>query len=484
MEPTFSILEIECLERPVILRLPFRFGAVTVTHAPQAFVRARIGLGDGREAWGAAAELMVPKWFDKDPRLDEAQSFDQLRSSLWLAREAYLDDQLPRTAFGHFAAHYAEHLEAGARRGLPSLAAGFGPAEIDKALLDALARALGVPFGTMIRNNLVGIAPAALLPEFADFDFARFLASLTPRSVLTVRHTVGMLDRIAGHPGMLDDGLPESLEEAIHAYDLRRFKIKLCGREEEDLLRLFEIAELLDHTVPDYRVTLDGNEQYNDLDSLGALWSGLGRSAPLMRLRERTLFIEQPVSRGVALVRDVRTLSSMVPLIIDESDAALDAFPKACTLGYTGVSSKACKGLYKALINRARCQQWNRGKDGEIFFMSAEDLTTQAGLALQQDLALCGILGMTHVERNGHHYVDGFAGQGASVTEQDAFLAAHSDLYHRSREAVRVKLCGGCIDIASLDVAGFASAVFPDWASMSPMPIPDQHAVSELQGMQ
>jgi hypothetical protein len=45
--------------------------------------------------------------------------------------------------------------------------------------------------------------------------------------------------------------------------------------------------------------------------------------------------------------------------------------------------------------------------------MSAEDLTTQAGLAVQQDLALVNLIGLTHVERNGHHYVNGFAGQGA-----------------------------------------------------------------------
>ena len=41
--------------------------------------------------------------------------------------------------------------------------------------------------------------------------------------------------------------------------------------------------------------------------------------------------------------------------------------------------------------------------------MTGEDLTTQAGLAVQQDLALVNLLGITHVERNGHHYVNGMA---------------------------------------------------------------------------
>ena len=69
--------------------------------------------------------------------------------------------------------------------------------------------------------------------------------------------------------------------------------------------------------------------------------------------------------------------------------------------------------------------------------MSAEDLTTQAGVAVQQDLALATLIGATHVERNGHHYVDGMAG--APQAEQDAFLAAHPDLYHRARERPRAR---------------------------------------------
>ena len=92
-------------------------------------------------------------------------------------------------------------------------------------------------------------------------------------------------------------------------------------------------------------------------------------------------------------------------MIIDESDDSLDAFPRAKALGYRGVSSKTCKGFYKSLINAARCAAW-----GDGYFMTGEDLTIQAGIALQQDLALVSLLGLTHVERNGHHYVNGMAG--------------------------------------------------------------------------
>ncbi len=91
--------------------------------------------------------------------------------------------------------------------------------------------------------------------------------------------------------------------------------------------------------------------------------------------------------RSLALETNVSEVAKSKPLLIDESDATLAAFPAARSLGYSGVSSKSCKGLYKSLLNAARCNLWNSsGADGH--FLSGEDLTMQAGLAVQQDLAL------------------------------------------------------------------------------------------------
>ncbi len=42
----FQIVSIDLLERDVRLRMPFRFGVVTLTESPQAFVRALIRLQD------------------------------------------------------------------------------------------------------------------------------------------------------------------------------------------------------------------------------------------------------------------------------------------------------------------------------------------------------------------------------------------------------------------------------------------------------
>ena len=87
-KPQLRLIEASFHERPVKLRLPFRFGVITLTEAPQVFVRARIKLADGREGEGVSAELLVPKWFDKSPALTNEDNFDQLRRSLKLARGA------------------------------------------------------------------------------------------------------------------------------------------------------------------------------------------------------------------------------------------------------------------------------------------------------------------------------------------------------------------------------------------------------------
>ena len=111
--PRFTVAEIALHERPVRLRLPFRFGVVTLTECPQAFARVRIVLADGRSSWGGAAELMAPKWFDKNLALSNEDNFEQLRTVLHMAREAYLADALSpsfrATAFGHFARQAVQH---------------------------------------------------------------------------------------------------------------------------------------------------------------------------------------------------------------------------------------------------------------------------------------------------------------------------------------------------------------------------------------
>jgi hypothetical protein len=463
----FSVTEISFFERDVRLRLPFRFGVVTLTAAPQAFVRARIRLENGKEAEGAAAEMLVPKWFDKDPSQTNEQDLEQLRASLRLARDAYLAGG-ENNAFGHFIEAYGPQLALGALSGLNNLTACFGPALIDRALLDALCRALGVSFYDAIRKNVPRITAPGWQQDLMDFDMDEFLFELRQATIIAARHTVGLVDPITALDvtQKVNDGLPQTLEEVVARYGHRYFKLKVSGDIQADIERLAAIAAVLDRGEA-YQATLDGNEQFGDPDAFLELWKKVRADARLKRLVSSIVFIEQPIKRSQALAGDISRLAEEKPVIIDESEDTLEAFPRARRLGYTGVSSKTCKGFYKSILNAARCRLWNREEGSERYFLSGEDLTIQAGLALQQDLALVSLLGLKHVERNGHHYVNGMAG--LPEGEQEAFLKGHPDVYERSHGAVRLKIKEGLINTKSLNCPGFASAAMPDWNAMKAM---------------
>jgi hypothetical protein len=87
---------------------------------------------------------------------------------------------------------------------------------------------------------------------------------------------------------------------------------------------------------------------------------------------------------------------------------------------------------------------------------------------VQQDLALGALIGVTHAERNGHHYVDGFG----DAPEARAFLAGHPDLYISGGNAIRLSVHDGDLLTGSLTAPGFASSVHPDWPALSALQQP------------
>jgi hypothetical protein len=444
MAPRFRIRAIDWFERPVAFRHPFRFGAVTVTAASQLFLFAEIETGDGRRSLGATAELMVPKWFNKDPALTPQQTVEQLRRALVIARDLYLARDGEDTAFGHHAACHDAALAACAREGIPALAAAFGPAEIDKAILDALLRAYGRDVFAGLKDNIAGL-DARLTPDVDDGAIAAYLQSRRPLSRVMVRHTVGMADPVEELP-------------AIHRESgCRYFKLKLSGDVKADTERLQHIAQTLDGEDLDYRVTLDANEQYGSHDALTALGDALLRRPQFDNFLQRLLYVEQPLPRDLTFASPLGGFGDSFAVIVDEAEADYDTFPKAVALGYRGISSKACKGIYKSLLNGVRASQWAGEKRT---FLAAEDLTCQAGLAVQQDTALLAFHGIAHSERNGHHYVDGFAATPPAAIA--AFCTAHPDLYEERDGQVRLAIRDGALDIGSLrERPGFASGVDP-----------------------
>jgi hypothetical protein len=453
MAPRLMLRDIALFERPVPFVRPFRFGAVTIYAAAQIFVRVEVEVEGRGTSIGATAELLAPKWFDKRPHLSSEETAAELRRSLTIARDLYLTQDGFETAFGLHAARIAAQVAACAKQDIPALAAGYGPAEIDKAVLDALLRAQGTDFFAGMRANIAGI-DARLTPDLDGPEIAAFLTERRRLERVAVRHTVGLDDTIENEGGVAD---PAQNSGA------RYFKLKLGGDPQADAARLARIGNELGKLSYDCRVTLDANEQYADLESLGALVGRLDRDAALAPIATRLLYIEQPMPRDITPQSPLGKLSTR-DFIIDEADDSYEAFPAAKALGYRGISSKSCKGIYKSVLNATRAGKWSAA--GGKFFITGEDLTCQAGLSVQQDLALGALLGITHAERNGHHYVDGFAD--TPPDEANAFLAAHPDLYIRDG-TVKLSIHHGDLLTASLTQPGFASGAHPDWAELKPL---------------
>jgi hypothetical protein len=459
-----AVRDIALFERAVRFARPFRFGAVVVEAAEQVFVRVEIEIEGKGSSVGASAEMMVPKWFDKRAHLSPEQTVDELRRSLLLASGLYRTPSGFDTAFGHHASRIAVQIENCAREDIPPLAAIFGPAEIDKAVLDALLRGANANFFDGMAANIAGV-DARISPDLSNDEITRFLGRSRRRDRVAIRHTVGLNDRIEGEGGVADRNENSGA---------RYFKLKLAGNPETDAARLVRVGHELAKLPYAYHVTLDANEQYADLSDLRSLIDRLSHDAELAPIANRLLYIEQPMPREVTRASPLQGMA-VYDFIIDEADDSYNAFVAARALGYRGISSKSCKGIYKSVINATRAAKWSR--DSEKFFVTGEDLTCQAGLAVQQDLALGALIGVTHAERNGHHYVDGFGDTPAE--EANAFLSVHPDLYVRSGNKVRLAIHDGDLLTGSLMTPGFATGVHPLWPAMQAFRQPRARTLQE-----
>jgi hypothetical protein len=330
--------------------------------------------------------------------------------------------------------------------------------------------ASGQSYHQMLMDNVLGLDFGQIHTELEGMQPAEVIVA-RPLQTLHIRHTVGLVDPIRcadiAPEDELADGLPQSLEEYIDHHGICYFKIKIGGDAAADFARLAEIAALLDEKGIDYRSTLDGNEQYGDMDALVGLLERIEGELPAFYAS--LLYIEQPLDRAVALDQSlagaIAAVSARKPMLIDESDEDLDSFKRAVELGYRGTSTKACKGLIKALANAALTRRLDEGA-GHLF-ISGEDLTNIAIVPLHQDLTHLAALGISHAERNGHHYVRGLAH--LSAREREMCRSAHASLYREKDGLMALDIVGGQIDLRSLQRPGLGVGEAVEAQSMTPL---------------
>lgn len=471
----FQIHDIRFHVLPMRTRFPFKYGIASMRALPHLFVTADLSV-DGKPARGLASEGLPPKWFTKNLDTDfEADLAEMLAVIQNASRLARLAAAQPVGFFTWWQELYREQAGWASVKQAPSLLANLGVSLMERTILDGLCKASGSSLHRLLGCEALGIRLGEIRPELEGVSVAQVLAP-QPLSRIAVRHTVGLGDPLRTHDipeeERLHDGLPHALDESIRAYGLSYFKIKVCGQAETDLTRLREIASILTHECPrGFHVTLDGNEQFQDLASFRDFYETLSADPSLAPLFQNLLLIEQPLHRAHALKDDVAPAiagwSDGPGLIIDESDGALADLPRALDLGYCGTSHKNCKGIVKGLANAALLKVRQPAASRPLI-LSGEDLANVGPVAMLQDLAMMAALGITHLERNGHHYFRGLSMHSEAV--QSAALKHHPDLYQAHEAGFpAVRISQGQLEVGSVNAAPFGCGFELDMGDYTPL---------------
>ncbi len=456
-----KLLESELFRHQLKARMPFRYGIATMTEVPHVFLRLTFDF-DGVVQVGLSADHLPPKWFTKDPQRGLEDEIDEM---LLVIRTAVRHAQTisADTPFSFWRQLYAAQAAWAAANDLPPLLAQFGVTLVERALIDASCRQQGTTLAAALRENTLGIDLGEIHASLAGTQPGDWLPAQPPTEIFA-RHTVGLADELTDEEipdaERVHDGLPQSLVACIRFYGLRHFKLKINGEAERDQSRLAQMAQIFARECGgDYAYSLDGNESFHEVAAFKEYLSGLRAKVGDDDFWSKLIFIEQPWHRNVALSPAIGELAAAwpdrPPIIIDESDAELSSLPMALSLGYAGTSHKNCKGIFKGVANA--CLLAQRRTQGLPAMMSGEDLSNVAPVAVIQDLAAQACLGITSVERNGHHYFAGMAQFPATL--QAHMLAHHPDLFIKSEAGwPRINVQAGRIVIDTVLAAPFGNA--------------------------
>lgn len=466
MTKPVSHLRLELRVLPMRTRMPFRYGIATLQALPHLFVFSEVEV-NGQISAGVASDGLPPKWFNKNPATSIEQDLvDMIAVIQNAARLTPLLANKPLTFFEFWRDLQKEVDTWAYKQGFPPLLAQLGVSLVERSILDAMCKAQQKTLRQMVWENQLHIDLGSLHGALKDLTPAHYL-NPTSSPTTWIRHTIGMGDPLtdkdvpAGE--RLDDGLPQTLQECITTYGLRYFKIKLSGKIEQDTSRLEAIGRLIhEHCGDEYRVTLDGNENFTDIHSFRDYFTHLQRNDELKELLNHNLWVEQPLHRNTALSDSVATALAdwrdAPALIIDESDSSLADVIKALQLGYSGVSHKNCKGIVKGIAKAALIHHYQRLHPKRAFYYSGEDLANVGPVALTQDLAMQSLLGIQHVERNGHHYFKGLSMFSQEINE--AILTQHADLYRRHEDGfATLNIQQGKIQQESVNQAPFGCGI-------------------------
>jgi L-alanine-DL-glutamate epimerase-like enolase superfamily enzyme len=360
---------VETFRVHTVCRTPLKFGAVVVDEVPIGYAKVTVENRAGKVATGWGAMFLMDLWawpVSKAPH--EAKNrvmceiFDAYGKLLSHFKE-----------FSHPIAIFME-TEADLRRlsreisgrltpgeEIPFLGALVSASPLDHAVHDAFGNVNGI-------DSYRGYGP-----EHMSFDLSCYLGSgfkgVYPSQFLRQEylpeiplfHLVGGLDLL--HEEEVDktfprDGIPNSLDKWIERDGVFCLKVKLRGRDMVwDIERTLEVSRIYHDVRGRVRKDLpvrpflsaDTNEQCESPEYILEYLRKLHEKKE--GVFDEILYIEQPTERDLKAHRwDMRSLSNLKPVLIDESLSSIEDFRLAMDLGWSGIALKSCKCLSSDLL--------------------------------------------------------------------------------------------------------------------------------------
>ena len=428
-----QIKEIDLRIQNMRTRMPFKFGISTMTAVPHLVLGMELEV-NGRTGRGYSADHLPPKWFTKNPATSLEDEVGDMISVIRHASDVALALGPAPDLFTLWLELYQTQKTWGNGEGFAPLLWGLGNSLVERAMIEAFCRIQGTDFGQAVRSNALGIRFDAFNSRLKGLAPADVLPG-SPITVTNVRHTVGLGDPLTTQDippeELCNDGLPQSLDEVIDTYGISYFKIKLFGDVARDLDRLKQTAGIIDGRLNQYAFTLDGNENYGDMETFRSFWEALRADRDLAGFLRRLICIEQPLHRDIALDEALsghfEAWPDRPPFIIDESDGDIGDLERAVDIGYAGTSYKNCKGVFKGLSNAVYLECLAKQHPDRRYVLTSEDLSNIGPIALAQDLAVLATLGVDHTERNSHHYFRGLTVWPQEI--QEKMRLCHPDLF-------------------------------------------------------
>jgi L-alanine-DL-glutamate epimerase-like enolase superfamily enzyme len=418
------ILEVEPYYTYEKAREPLKFGAVVVEGCLYGHVRVRAENRAGQVANGWGSIFLMDLWGWPSPTLphrDREEAMRQVNLRFCRMAESFGRFAHPIGIFmeleeGLAALRAQVCAEMNLSEAMPTLASLVAISNVDAAIHDAFGKANGIStydgYGKEHMSHDLG--------HYLGADYAgRFVGDHMRPAFLPevpVFHLVGGLDALRESeldPKRVEDGLPSSLERWIERDGLTCLKVKLRGHDLQwDVQRFLDVAAIgRDIQTRQGRhelyLSADTNEQCEHPDYVIEFLEQV--RARDTQAYDDLLYIEQPTERELTDHRfDMRKLSQLKPVILDESLMSLADFDLAMELGWSGIALKTCKCQSADLLYVAKAEHLG-------IPYTVQDLTNP-GLALLQSV---GLAARTHtlkgVEGNSRQYFPAVSNPEATV---------------------------------------------------------------------